>query len=37
MQINWSEGFGIVQIDFPQLLIFQLIKYQQTTIFSSTR
>ncbi|MEY3619709.1 MAG: hypothetical protein RLZZ391_75 [Bacteroidota bacterium] len=37
MQINWGVAFGIVQIDFPQLLIFQLIKYEQTKIFSSTR
>jgi hypothetical protein len=37
MQINWSVGFGIVQTDFPQLLIFQWIKSQQTKIFSSTR
>jgi hypothetical protein len=37
MQFNWDRGFGIVHIDFPHLLIFQLPKYQQRRIFSSTR
>jgi hypothetical protein len=37
MQINRDSRFGIVHIDFPHLLIFQLLKYEQRGIFSSTR
>jgi hypothetical protein len=37
MQINRDSRFGIVHINFPHLLIFQLLKSHQSTIFSSTR
>ncbi len=36
MQFNGDMDFDNIHIDFPQLLIFRVLNYQNQRIFSST-